>query len=214
MKHGTKTKVGIGFATGRKTFQKALRTNIHNWKDSGLVDNESVALNLYVAYDLSYDNTKKSDYTKVPAELAEQLDGSTFIGKQLLNREIDSLCKKKVLTVEEAKLVFRDGYAGKRNALLYFALKEGMDSLVFMDDDEYPLAVTNKHGTALWGGQDILSHHLRFISEADVTYGHHCGYISPIPYVAYNDKMQENDFKQFISAISNDIIDWESQKRS
>ena len=51
-------KVGIGFATGRKSFQKVLRTNIYNWKESGLVENKRISLNLFVAYDLSYYKTK------------------------------------------------------------------------------------------------------------------------------------------------------------
>jgi hypothetical protein len=46
-------KVGIGFATGRKCFQKVLRTNIYNWNDSGLMENKKISLNLFVAYDLS-----------------------------------------------------------------------------------------------------------------------------------------------------------------
>ena len=50
-------KVGIGFATGRKSFQKVLRTNINNWKESGLVENKRISLNLFVAYDLHYNKT-------------------------------------------------------------------------------------------------------------------------------------------------------------
>ena len=87
-------KVGIGFATGRKSFQKALRTNIHNWKESGLVDNKAISLNLFVAYDLKYNKTKITDYTNVPAELADQLDSSTFIGSVSIREEIDYLARE------------------------------------------------------------------------------------------------------------------------
>lgn len=62
-------KVGIGFATGRKSFQKVLRTYIHTWKESGLVANKGVSLNLFVAYDLNYNKTKITDYTNVKPEL-------------------------------------------------------------------------------------------------------------------------------------------------
>ena len=205
-------KVGIGFATGRKSFQKALRTNIHNWKESGFVDNEAISLNLFVAYDLKYNKTKVTDYTNVPTELAVQLDSSTFIGSVLIREEIGFLAREMVIDQNEANKIFGTGYAAKRNALLYFAIKNKIDYLVFIDDDEYPMAVTNKHKTALWGGQDILSNHIKHISQADITHGHHCGYVSPVPFMEFNSILKENDFRSFIEAISNEIINWDTLK--
>ncbi len=212
MHKAKKIKVGIGFATGRKSFQKALRTNIHNWKESGLVDNNAISLNLFVAYDLTYNKTKITDYTNVPAELADQLDSSTFIGSASVKEEINYLVQNNVIDSNEADKIFGKGYAAKRNALLYFAIKKGIDYLVFTDDDEYPMAVTNKHKTALWGGQDILSNHIKFITQADITHGHHCGYVSPVPFVEFNDTFKEEDFRSFIEAISNEIINWDTLK--
>lgn len=85
-----------------------------------------------------------------------------------------------------------------------------MDYLVFLDDDEYPLAVTNTRSSAIWGGQQVLATHLRNIEHADITNGHHCGYVSPIPYIKFNDIMTEQDFRLFIDAISNDIVNWDT----
>ena len=80
-------KVGIGFATGRKSFQKILRSYIHNWKESGLVDNQRIALHIIVAYDLSYTKTLKTDYTRIHPELVGNIDGSVFIGQNdIINR--------------------------------------------------------------------------------------------------------------------------------
>jgi hypothetical protein len=73
-------KVGIGFATGRKSFKKVLRTYIHTWKESGLVEDESISLNIFVAYDLLYNKTSITDYTNIHPELVEQVDGCNFIG--------------------------------------------------------------------------------------------------------------------------------------
>lgn len=205
-------KVGIGFATGRKSFQKVLRTNIHNWKESGLVDNERISLNLFVAYDLNYYKTKATDYTKVPSELAEQIDSSKFIGSMTIKEEIAYLTRKNIINIDEARMIFGKGYAAKRNAVLYTAIKHGMDYLVFMDDDEYPMAVTNMRKIAVWGGQEVLSNHIKYITQADITHGYHCGYISPIPYMEFNDTLTEEDFRSFIEAISNDIINWDNLK--
>ncbi|MCB2341236.1 hypothetical protein [Clostridium estertheticum] len=205
-------KVGIGFATGRKSFQKVLRTNISNWEESGLVENKRISLNVFVAYDLHYNKTKVTDYTNIHPDLVKKIDSSTFIGSVSTQEEVDYLIRENVLTLEETKKIFGRGYAAKRNAVLYNAIKKNMDYLVFLDDDEYPMAVTNTRDTAIWGGQFVLSEHLKNIKNADITHGHHCGYISPIPYMEFNDIMTERDFRSFIGAISNDIVKWESLK--
>ncbi|HYE67181.1 MAG TPA: hypothetical protein VEA58_01140, partial [Anaerovoracaceae bacterium] len=207
-----KIQVGIGFATGRKGFLKVLRSYIHNWKESGLVDNESILLNLFIAYDLNYANTKVTDFTKVLPELNEQINSKTFIGNQDIKQETDELVLHNIITAREAGILFGNGYAAKRNAVLFYAIKNKMDYLLFLDDDEYPVAVTNTKKTAVWGGQHVLSKHLEYLNEADITHGSHCGYISPIPYIEYNDVMTESDFRNFIEAISNDILSWEKIK--
>jgi hypothetical protein len=205
-------KVGIGFATGRESFQKVLRTNISTWKESGLVENKRISLNLFVAYDLQYHNTKISDYTNIHPELVEQIDSTNFIGSIAIKKEIDYLIGENVLNIHEANMIFGRGYAAQRNAVLYNAIKKNMDYLVFLDDDEYPMAVTNTHDSAIWGGQHVLSDHLKHITQADITHGNHCGYISPIPYIEFNKAMTEGDFRCFIEAISNDIVNWDTLK--
>lgn len=204
--------VGIGFATGRRGFQKVLRSYIYNWKESGLVDNKNILLHLFIAYDLSYANTKVADFTKILPELTDQINSKSFIGNQDIKNEIEELIHQKIITEKEAGMIFSKGYAAKRNAVLYFAIKNKMDYLLFLDDDEYPVAVTNTKKTAVWGGQHVLSKHLNYLNEADITYGRHCGYISPIPFIEYNDVMKESDFRTFIQAISNDILNWDNIK--
>ncbi|MGD9568015.1 MAG: hypothetical protein AB7V48_06765 [Sedimentibacter sp.] len=210
MKNKKNIKVGIGFATGRRSFQKVLRTYIYSWNESGLVENERISLNLFVAYDLKYNKTKISDYTNIHPELLEQIDSSTFIGSESIKEEIEYLNRENIISPEEASLIFGNGYAAKRNSILYYAVKNKIDYLIFLDDDEYPLAVTNTKSTAIWGGQHVLSTHLKYIQQSDITHGNHCGYISPIPHLNFNEKMSENDFKTFIEAISNDIINWDN----
>ena len=212
MQKGKNIKVGIGFATGRKTFQRVLRTNIYNWQESGLVENLKISLNLFVAYDLNYNKTKTTDYTNIKPDLVEKIDSSTFIAGNAIKGEIDYLIRENVITFDEAHMIFGRGYAAKRNAVLYYAIKHHMDYLIFLDDDEYPLAVTNSRSTTIWGGQYVLLNHLEHITRADITHGHHCGYISPIPYMDFNDTLTETDFRSFIEAISNDIINWDTLK--
>ncbi|WP_027398395.1 hypothetical protein [Anaerovorax odorimutans] len=210
MQQNNEINVGIGFATGRKNFQRVLKTNIYNWHESGLTGEKNIKLNLLVAYDLNYSNTKSTDYTNVNNKLLELIDNTYFIGKNEIQNELNYLIQEKVIDEIEGRLIFGSGYAAKRNIVLYTALKNNMDYLLFLDDDEYPMAVTNTRSSAIWGGQRILATHLYNIQNADITNGYHCGYVSPIPYIEFNDIFTEQDFRIFIEAISNDILNWDT----
>lgn len=205
-------KVGIGFITGRKNFQDVLTTYLKCWGSRILVSNEIVNLSLFVAYDLEYQNTQRNDYINIKIELREMLTEIVFIDHTSIQYEVQILKKQHVLTEEEAQALFEKGYAGQRNAIMYYASKCGMDAILFLDDDEYPLAVKKSNGNENWSGQQILSSHLAYIDQADITCGYHCGYISPIPNLIFNQIMSEADFRLFIEAISNDIINWNSIK--
>src|SRR5665647_2640716 len=156
MKNKQLINVGIGFATGRKNFQRILRTYISNFKESGVLDDRNIKLNLFIAYDLAYKNTKVIDYTSIPADVLKDIESTTFIGKEKIKEESGKLVKQGVVSVEEVESVFGKGYAGQRNAVMYYAIKEKMDYLIFLDDDEYPVAVTKTKDTAVWGGQLFL----------------------------------------------------------
>ena len=207
-----KINVGVGFVTGRKNFKNVIKTYVNNWNESGLVDNNQIALHLFVAYDLKYKGTAMSDYKITDEEILDTVDSAYYLGNSAIANEANFLVKKKIVSLEEAELIFGEGYAMKRNAVLYFALKNKMDYLVFFDDDEYPIANIKIGDSLAWKGQEVLSTHIKNIMLADMTHGHHCGYISPIPQMDFNDKLSEDDFRIFIESISNDIVNWDSIK--
>jgi len=206
-------KVGVGFATGRKHFQRILRSYVYNWKESGLLDDKNISINLFVAYDLKYKDTQRSDYTTIKSDITSLIDKKLFIGVNEINEAKHFLSENGIATEEDSSLVFGRGYAAQRNIILYYAIKNNIDYLLFLDDDEYPMAATKNADTVIWSGQHILKTHLANIENADITHGYHCGYISPIPSMEFNDKMQEDDFRIFIKAISNDIVTWEKIKQ-
>ncbi len=207
--------VGIAFVTGRKHFQNVLRSYINNWLEHGLIRDESVRLHLFVVYDVNYFKTEPGDYRNIPPELSEMVESINFYGRKALQDESRRLIDEGVIDELEGDLLFGEGYAEKRNAALYFASKKGMDKLLFIDDDEYPLAVLeNEANNLVWMGQSVLGTHLRFGDDADITHGHHCGYISPIPKLEFNEVLTEGDFRDFIDATSNDIITWDSVKKT
>jgi hypothetical protein len=202
----TKENVAIGFVTGRKSFQNVLKTYGYHWQ--GLIQEHSMNIHLIVAYDLNYKHTKVEDYVLLQSKLRNVFQSVLFLGPKEIHQMIEELCSNGVLTSDAANLLFEKGYAGKRNAVLYAAIRKNMDALLFLDDDEYPLAVTHRHQVALWSGQDIFREHIRNLRKYDVTNGYHCGYISPIPHLDFNAEFTADDFRLLIEAVSNDILNW------
>jgi len=207
-------RMGIGFATGRRNFRKVLAAYINTWKATkdGLPAGMDVKLHLFVAYDVEYHNTKSTDYTNLSQEIVDAFESVTFVGAKNTLKSLEVLRDSNKFTQPELSSVFRAGYAGKRNAVLFAAIENQMDYFLFLDDDEYPMAVTNNHETCLWSGQQVFISHLKEIGDADYTNGFHCGYISPIPQIRFNEVLDEETFKLFVEAISNDIINWTSIK--
>jgi hypothetical protein len=205
-----KRNIAVGFVTGRKHFQNVLKSYINNWLEHGLIQDDEIRLHLFILYDLKYHGTEISDYKKIPPELVNMVDSINFYGAGEIANEVAILKSTGKIIEGDARLLFGEGYAKKRNVVTYFAIKNKMDRLIFIDDDEYPLAtLKNEYGKLVWMGQSIVGTHLKYIADADITHGHHCGYISPIPYIDFNEVLTENDFRYFIEAISNDIISWE-----
>jgi hypothetical protein len=64
-----------------------LRSYVYNWKESELVDSKELTLNLFVAYDLNYKNTKKANYTKISSSVDEFLFSKHFIGHKEVEEE-------------------------------------------------------------------------------------------------------------------------------
>ncbi|WP_243103910.1 hypothetical protein [Clostridium sp. JN-1] len=206
-----KVNIGIGFVTGRKNFKNLVKTYVESLNESQ-IDSKKVNINLFVNFDLGYTKTNINDYIITDKNVLEIINSISYLDKSKISNEIDYLVKNNIMTLEECKLIFGEGYAMKRNTILYFAIKNNMDYLIFIDDDEYPVAPIKINNKIVWEGQDILSTHIKNIKNSDITYGRQCGYISPIPIIKFNNDFTEDDFKLFIESISNDIINWESIK--
>jgi hypothetical protein len=204
--------VGLGFVTGRESFKRVLRTYIDNWNESSQRSGatQDVALHLFVAHDLAYTNTEAGDYEVTDDEVVRSVASVHSISDSSMRIEIQDLIRRQILTSREVKLLFGKGYGARRNTVLYQAAKSDMDYLIFLDDDEYPLATTRIGARDYWQGQPVIATHLEYLSESDITHGHHCGYVSPIPQFEWNDQLSKDDFRLFIEAISNDILSWES----
>lgn len=78
-----------------------------------------------------------------------------------------------------------------------------------LDDDEYPLAVTESQEYCLWSGQHVLEEHVKYLQFSDFTNGYHCGYLSPMPSIEFDGVLEEETFHRFTDALSSDVLKWE-----
>ena len=91
---------------------------------------EKFSLNLFVAYDLSYRNTKKSHYTQLSSSVDEMLDSKCFIGQEKLKKKSlveSSVLKKFLWCLEKDMLLSETSFS--------IVHKNHVDYLLYLDDD-------------------------------------------------------------------------------
>ena len=162
----------------------------------------------FILYDLNYLNTKKEDFYNINEEVLKNVKIKYLNPEYVMEKKKD-IMKKHNITEEEVNLVIGTGYAKARNAIVYEALEEKIDYLLFWDDDEYPLASVREGNHIKWIKQENVYQHLKYIKNTDLTYGYRCGMINPLPYVKYNDIITEEIYKKFIEGLENEVISWD-----
>ena len=198
---------GIGFITGRPNVCNIINNYFKHILDQVKELDVKVNFTFFILYDLNYLNTKEERFYNINKEVHEKIKIKYLTPEYVKNKKIEVM-KKHNLTEQEAGLIIGRGYAKARNSILYEAVEEGIDYLLFWDDDEYPLA-TLKNGEGIeWIKQNNVLQHIKNIENADITYGYRCGMINPLPAVKYNEIITENVYKQFIEAIENEVISW------
>lgn len=206
---GGKRHIGIGFATGRKSFLNVLRAYMFHLSESNFLAKNNMLLSLFVAYDPHYNNTCREDYDNLTPEEKSMFYRCHFIGPEDIQKEIASLLHDHTIEQDDGEICFGNGYAVQRNIIQYTAVKERVDFLILLDDDEYPLAVTQSQESCLWSGQHVLEDHVKYLQFSDFTNGYHCGYLSPMPSIEFDGVLEEQTFHQFTDALSSDVLKWE-----
>lgn len=202
---------GIGFVTGRPNVCKIINSYYKNMTKQLEKTGKNVNLTIFLLYDLNYQFTIRTDFYSIIPEAYKNIK-IKYITPENIEEEKKKLISRNGFSREEVDLFLGNGHAKGRNTIMYYALKWKIDYLLFWDDDEYPVATVKEEDKLLWIPQDNLLRHLEHIGDADVTIGYHCGYISPIPYVELGEEIVEEDFKNYIEAISNEVVSWESIK--
>ena len=206
---------GIGFVTGRANVCKVINSYYDYVLEQLSEYDGTVNLTFYILYDLSYQHAKRTDFYGIIPEIYRKNITITYITPEHIEEEKNVLVREKYLSEDEAEMFLGHGHAKGRNTVMYWALKDKIDYLLFWDDDEYPYAcMKNEKGKVYWKKQKNVIDHINYIQKenATITRGWHCGYISPIPYIKQTEEVSEDDVKDFIEAISNEAVTWETIK--
>ena len=204
-------KFGIGFVTGRPNVCKIINSTyerlINQFKDL----DKKVELTAYILFDLGYQFTTRVDFYGIIPNVYRDLT-IRYITPEDIEEEKKKLIGREDFSKSDVDLFCGHGHAKERNSLMYYALKDKIDYLLFWDDDEYPVACIKDENTneVTWKEQDNIARHLQYIEDADVSIGYHCGYISPIPYVELNEDVDEKKFSCLIEALGNEVVSWDS----
>ena len=209
--------IAIGFVTGRDNVCNIINTYSTYVKEQMQKYYKNTNITFYVLYDLDYQGCKEEDFYKINKEIFEENSGINikYITPDDVEKIKQSMMEKYKITKEMANSIMGNGHGRGRNTIMNCAYSDKMDYLLFWDDDEYPVAcIKNEDGTIKWEMQDNVLKHIETMEkyDVDVTIGYHCGYISPIPYMHFENDEDEAAISNFISGISNEIVTWDSIK--
>jgi len=207
-----KINFGIGFITGRPNICNIINNYYKFLLEQVKELDKEVSFTFFILYDLNYLNTKEEEFHNIEPEVFKKIN-IKYISPDDVVEKNKSVKKKFNLTQKEADLLIGKGYAKARNTILYEAIEDGIDYLLFWDDDEYPLAAIRNGDEIQWKKQENVAQHIKNIENVDITYGHRCGMISPLPYVKCEGKLTKEIYKDFIDALENEVISWDKVQR-
>lgn len=205
-------KFGIGFLAGRPNVCNIINSCYKDILEQGQKSGKEVKFTIFILFDLEYQHTNRINFYNIKPDVYKNIE-IKYITPEDIEEEKKILRSRYNISKPDIDLILGSGYAKTRNSIMYFALKRKMDYLMFWDDDEYPIAnIKNENGEIEWEKQDNILQHLKYIENADLTMGYRCGNMSPIPYIEYDNKLEEEDFKNYIDGVSNEAISWEKIK--
>ena len=204
---------GIGFLAGRPNVCNIINSYYKEIVKQGTLSNCQVNFTIFILLDLNYQDVNKEAFYNLSPEVHKYMK-IQYITPEDIQNEKQHLVNSYNINQNEIDLILGKGYAKARNSIMYFALKNKIDYLLFWDDDEYPVAnIKNKKNEIVWEKQYNIAEHLKNIANSNVTVGYRCGNMSPIPLIEFDSDLRKKDFKTYIDAVSNEAISWKSVKR-
>ena len=207
-----KINVGIGFISGRPNVCKIINSYEQFIQQQLKKLEIEVNVTIYILYDLNYQHTIRTDFYGILPQAYKNMKIKYITPENILEYE-KVLMSRYELSKEDTKLFIGNGYAKARNTILYCAMQHNMDYILFWDDDEYPVANVMSNNQIQWIKQENILQHVKNMDSSEVTVGYRCGMMNPVPYIKYTDEIKEEDYKNFIDALENEVISWEKIKK-
>ena len=129
--------IGIGFVTGRPNVCRIINSYYKEAIEQLKEDGRNLKLTFFILYDLGYQYTKRTDFYSIIPDVYKENIEIKYITPEDIEEEKKILISRYELSKEESNLFLGHGHAKGRNTVLYYALKNKMDYLLFWDDDEY-----------------------------------------------------------------------------
>ena len=200
-----KINFGIGFISGRPNVCKIIN-NYEQFMVEQVKDLDiEVDITIYILYDLNYQHTIRTDFYGILPKAYKNMRIKYITPENVIEYQ-KILMSRFGMSNADAKLLIGTGYAKARNTILYCAMQHKMDYILFWDDDEYPVANILEDDQLLWIKQKNILEHIKNIKNTDVSMGYRCGMMNPIPYIQYTDEIKEEDYKNFIDGLENEVI--------
>ena len=148
--------IGIGFVTGRPNVCRIINSYYKEAIEQLKEDGRNLKLTFFILYDLGYQYTKRTDFYSIIPDVYKENIEIKYITPEDIEEEKKILISRYELSKEESNLFLGHGHAKGRNTVLYYALKNKMDYLLFWDDDEYPVACIKGEMVKLHGKNKII----------------------------------------------------------
>lgn len=173
-------KIALTIPTGRPRVKQVINAFVDNATFHGYNPKD---FSVYLSID-TYFNKKRTRDFQLGKRLESNLGNVQYISpidRRILAKEIIEQTQADPLIVND--LFSGRGYSRQRNSALLYALKEGNDLAICIDDDEAPFVPVQKEDKTLeWQNLDFFGPHIMMLcTEADITRGPYMGYLSPIP---------------------------------
>ena len=207
-----KIEFGIGFLAGRPNVCRIINNYYKSILEQGKMSGKDVNFTFFILFDLNYQMTERNEFYNIIPAVYKNMNVK-YITPEDIEEEKKILASRYKIKKEEIDLILGNGYAKARNSIMYFALKRKIDYLLFWDDDEYPVSCIEKNGELFWQQENNILTHLCNIENANITFGHRCGYMSPIPPIEFGKTIKEEDFRRYIEGVSNEAVTWEGVKK-